>query len=316
MTRISGWRQHTVHVGHAALRIGHRAVFFTPCARWQQHIRELGGFRGAKRFLHDHAFGVFKRLCNRAQIWQRLGGVGAGDPQHLDLATFHGVEHFHGCFARYGRQRIDAPKFCDFCAMFRVDHVTMTGQQIGQAADFSPTHCVRLPGQRKRPGTGLADLRCGQMQIDQRCVFIRAASRLIEALAIQRKRRSRFLPPRRKFNDLRLVHATDSRGPRGGAFAHSGFKFSEPFRVRSDVRIVGRVFPHQPVQHRVKQRNVGARQNRQMQIGCTRRLSATRVDANHFQRRIFRFCILKTAIQNRMRPSGVAACNDDQFSVI
>ena len=51
-------------------------------------------------------------------------------------------------------------------------------------------------------------------------------------------------------------------------------------------------------------------------VGRTRSLGPTGVDADDFERRIFRFRILKPAIQNRMRPSRIAARDHDEFCVI
>ncbi|MNS49082.1 hypothetical protein D3C72_816760 [compost metagenome] len=91
-------------------------------------------------------------------IRHRLGRVGAGNPQRLDLAVAHLLEQFDGTETGTFRQPINAPICRYFGAMFRVGRVSMARQQIRQTARFAPAHGIRLTGEGERSCTRTADL--------------------------------------------------------------------------------------------------------------------------------------------------------------
>ena len=68
--------------------------------------------------------------------------------------------------------------------MRRVLDLHMRGQHIGESADFTAAHCIRLSGDGKRSGAGPADPAGGKMTVEDGADFVRAGGRLIDALAI------------------------------------------------------------------------------------------------------------------------------------
>ena len=188
VARFARCRHGWPHMGNASLGVGHRAFFLAPAAGRQQHVGVGGGIGLGVSLLHHHQLGLLQGFAHDIGIRHRLRRVGAGNPQQLDFTFAYGVEHFHCRLARLGRHAVDAPQLGHFGAMFGIGQVTMTRQQGSQPANLAPPHGVGLAGKAERPGTGLADLAGGQMQVDQCRVFISTTTGLIQAHAIQAER--------------------------------------------------------------------------------------------------------------------------------
>ncbi len=60
----------------------------------------------------------------------------------------------------------------------------MAGHQVGHAAHFAPAHGIRLAGQREWARAFSADMAGGQVQVDQRGIFIGTMYALIQAHAV------------------------------------------------------------------------------------------------------------------------------------
>ncbi len=73
--------------------------------------------------------------------------------------------------------------------------------EIGEPADFPPSHRVGLAGERERPRARLSDLTRRKVQVDQRRILGGARRRLVESLAIERQRRPFGEPARRGRSD-------------------------------------------------------------------------------------------------------------------
>src|SRR5258706_7351041 len=86
--------------------------------------------------------------------------------------------------------------------MSRVGKVSMSGKQIGHAADLASAHGVGLARQAERPRTRPADLRGSEMQVDERRILRRSARRLIQPLAVERKGRARARKQVCRLHDL------------------------------------------------------------------------------------------------------------------
>ena len=174
MPCFTGRRNRLPHARNTAFRISHCAFFFAPSAGRQQQIGIVRGFGVAESLLHHHEFRHIQRLLDQIEIGHGLHRIGAGDPDGLDFAASYGLEHFHGSLARRSRNIRYPPQCGDFGAVHRIGQITMAGQYTGHAADFAPTHSIRLAGERERGGTRLADLAGGEVQVDQRGIFLRA----------------------------------------------------------------------------------------------------------------------------------------------
>ena len=84
----------------------------------------------------------------------------------------------------------------------------------------------------------------------------------------------------------------------------------------ADVVDVAQAFPQHHVQHRVVERDVGAGQDRQEQIGRRRGVGAARIDDDDFERRVARLGVLDAAEQHRMRVGGVGAGDEHALGVL
>ena len=121
------------------------------------------------------------------------------------------------------------------------------------------------------------------MQVDDAGVVVGAVRRLVESLAIQRKRSACVSEPARRRDNIRCLDAADvgndtRRIPCGNLGQHR-----EPAGMRFDVERVNQAFAYQHVEHAVKQRDVGARPDRQMEIGNFCALRAARIGDDDFQ---------------------------------
>ena len=239
------------------------------------------------------------------EVGQRLRRIGAGDPQCLDLAPMHGLEQFHRGEAGLGWHVGDAPQTCDFRAMLGVGHVAVRGKQVGQAADFAPAHGVGLAGQRKRAAAGFADLAGGEVQVDDGGIVIGAVAGLVEALAVKRERSRRPAEPARGGDDVVRLHTADVGGHGRRVVAHQSLQRIEALGVGADVVGVRQVFPEQHVEHGVVERNVGAGQDGQVQVGGLGGVGAARVDDDEFHFGAGRARVLDATEQHRMRPGGI-----------
>ncbi len=188
VTCLAGGLGGGAHAADAALGVGHRPILFAPGGSGQQHVGIRHGGGGGVGLLHHDEFGGLQRATHQRLVGQRLGGVGAGDPQRLHLAVGRGLEQLDGGLAAQRRHVGHTPEFGHFGAVRGVGQITMRRQQIGHATHFAPAHGVGLAGERKRPRTRLADLAAGQVKVDEPGVLRRAAARLVQPLAIHGKR--------------------------------------------------------------------------------------------------------------------------------
>ncbi len=90
-------------------------------------------------------------------------------------------------------------------------------------------------------------------------------------------------------------------------------QFLIALRVRGNERRVDQPFAHQYMQDAVKQRDVCAGLNRQVQVGQFAGVGAPWVDDDEFHLRTMVFCFFQTTKQNRVRVRHVTA--DDHHAV-
>src|SRR6516162_4384206 len=69
--------------------------------------------------------------------------------------------------------------------MVGIFHETVAGQLVGQKSGLPAAHGVRLAGERKGAGAGLADLAGQQVEVDQTVVFPHSDRALIQSHAVK-----------------------------------------------------------------------------------------------------------------------------------
>ncbi len=304
------------HAADAALAVGDRAVLFPPGGGRQQQIGMGGGGGVCVRLLHDDELAAFQGPAHGGLVGQRLGWVGAGNPQGPHGPVGGRFEHLDGAQAGLGRHLRHAPQCGHLGAVRRVAQVAVGRQQVGQAAHLAPAHGVGLPGQRERPRTAAANLAGGQVQVDQRGVLVGAAVALVQALAVQRQGGGVATKPACGLHDVVFLQAADGGHVPRGVLAHpvaQGFKAGG---VGLDVGRVTQALPQHQVQHAVEQGHVGARQQGQVQIGHFRGLGAPRVGHDQLERRVGPSGVLQAAKQNRVRPGGVGTGDEHRLRVV
>ncbi|MNV35246.1 hypothetical protein D3C71_1266870 [compost metagenome] len=208
--------------------------------------------------MHHHKLGALQCAAHGGLVGHALRGVGAGNPQGLDLAVGGGLEHLHGRLARLAGHIGHAPERGHFGAVLRVGQVAVGAEQIGQATHFAPAHGVGLAGQAERARAGLADLCGGQVQVDERCVLGRAAAALVQALAVQAERGFGLRKPLGGGGQVGHADTAGLRHAFGCVVAHQGLELVKARGVRSDVFGVRPTLPQHQVQHAVEQHHVAA----------------------------------------------------------
>ena len=194
----------------------------------------------------------------------------------------------------------------------------MRGQQVREAADLAPAHRVGLAGERERPGARAADLAGGQVQVDQRRVVGRALRALVQALAVQRQHRRRRRPTSAPRSTMSSSRRPRQRARSRAACTRARGRATPRSRscARAMKRVVGQALPQHQVQQAVEQRDVGAGQDLQVQVGHRGGLGACA------DRRRSIFCAGRAAFASSrrrhrigMRPREVAAGDEDEVGV-
>jgi hypothetical protein len=193
-----------------------------------------------------------------------VSGIRAHDPYDLDVAAPQRLEHFDRGLARFRGQRSHVPVAADFAAVHVIRDVAMSGIEIGHRADFASAHGVRLAGEAERSCTGLSDLSCREMEVDERSVLVRAVRRLVEPHAVERESATCPPEPARGGDQIFFGDAADACDLTRRVVAHERLQRVVTFRVCGDVGVVDQVLPHQHVQHAIEQRYVRPRLDRKV----------------------------------------------------
>ena len=106
---------------------------------------------------------------------------------------------------------------------------------------------------------------------------------MIQPLAIQRERRRRPCKPARRLCDVIGCDTTNRRCSLRRIFTHRLFECVEALGVCGDVGLVGQLLPQHHMQHGVKERDIGAGQYGQKQIGSFRGIGTPRINNDDFQ---------------------------------
>ena len=193
----------------------------------------------------------------------------------------------------------------------------MRGELIGEAAHFPPAHGVGLTGDGKGSHSRSADSSGREMHVDDRVDLIRSGHRLIDALRIDRHHA--FCPGEHVEEGFRQFWIDPAlfRGPIGHVHAGDGGggdRVLQPRGMIAGPQPVDGVHLVQIGQQAVEQGDVGARGDRQMQIGGLGRGGAAGVDDDDFRAP----CVARgqqALMQHRMAPGGVAAHQHHQIGL-
>ncbi|OIQ65905.1 hypothetical protein GALL_525320 [mine drainage metagenome] len=277
------------HAADAALAVGHGTVLFAPGGGRQQQVGIVTGGRRGKSLLHDDECGTLQGAAHSRLVGHRLGRVGADDPQRLDLAIGGGLKHFDRRASGFFGHTVHTPQGGHFGAVLRVGQVAVGREQIGQATHFPPAHGVGLAGQAERPGTRFTDLARGQVQVDQRGVLGGTAAGLVEPLAIQTERGlalangiSHARKPARRREQVVLGQTAQAGHIIGCEVTHPRFECVKAVGMGSDIGVVDPALPQHDVQQAMKQGNVGAGLQGQVQVGQTCGVGTPGVGDNDF----------------------------------
>ena len=178
--RLAGWREQTSLTGDAALGIGDRPVLLAPGQSGQFHMRKGHGVGVGHAIRHHHERASGQRRLDPPGIRQADRRVGGHDPQRLDPALRHRIEHLDGLqTGPLGKART-SPEALNPIPRHRVE-VHMSRQGVGHAAGFAPPHGIGLAGDREGAGPRLADPPGGQVRVDDGRSLGHALSRLVGA---------------------------------------------------------------------------------------------------------------------------------------
>ena len=316
VARLAGGGHGRAHAGDAAFAVGHRASLLAPGGGGQQQVGIGTGGGGGKGFLHHHKLGALQCAAHGGLVWHALRGVGAGNPQRLDLAIGGGLEHLHGRLARFGWHIGHAPERSYFGAVLGVGQVAVGAEQIGKATHFAPAHGVGLAGQAERARAGLADLCGGQVQVDERCVLGRAAAALVQALAVQAERGFGLRKPLGGGGQVGHAETAGLRHTLGRVVAYQGLERVKARGVCGDVLGVRPSLPQHQVQHAVEQHHVAAGLEGQEQVGHAGGVGAARVGHDDLHAGVGGARVFNAAEQDGVRPCRVAAHDEQALCVL
>ncbi|MNU93253.1 hypothetical protein D3C71_831920 [compost metagenome] len=189
----------------------------------------------------------------------------------------------------------------------------MGGQHIGQSADLASAHGVRLPGQRKRAHTRPADAAGGKVAIDDGVDLVRAALRLVDALAVTGDgffRAFEQFVKGNQFGDCQAGGLGDIGQAVFGCCLHRSAKADRMvFHIAViDCRTIGKMR-----QQADKQRHISIRADGEMHIGNIGTHRPARIDDDDLHLRPCCLCRGKPLIKNRMAPGEIGTGEDHQI---
>jgi hypothetical protein len=161
---------------------GVSGLLSTPAQSRQQHIGEHGDIRFFREVGNHHKLARGERALHLIGIGQANHRIGGHDPDRLDATCFDRVKHIDRLQTMLPGDPWRIPEYLHGVAVDRVIQLHMRGQHIGQAADFTAAHCVRLAGNRKWPHAGFADTTGVQGTVDDAVDLVGAGRGLIDSL--------------------------------------------------------------------------------------------------------------------------------------
>ena len=263
----------------APLAVGHRPRPLRPLRRGQQHVGDAPRLGRVVRVLHHDQLGAAQRGAHPLGVGQRGDGVGRRDPHHLHLVAFQRLDHLDRGQAAAVRDRTgrEAPGVLDLGAVRGVGDEAVAGQRRRQAAALAPAHRVGLAGERERPRARLPDVPGGEREVDQREVLVDPRGALVRAHRPEAQHRPVRRDDARRVDDLLRVEPGHRRRPLGGPAIEGLLDLRPPARVLLDERCVEAAREADLEEQREQQRDVGAGQDGQVDVGDLGGASAPRV---------------------------------------
>ena len=154
------------------------------------------------------------------------------------------------------------------------------------------------------------------MQVDQRGVFGSAAAGLVQALAIQAQCGFGRGKQARGREQVRLADAAGLCNHVGCAVAHGGLELVKAAGVFGNKAGVHPAFPQQGVQHAVEQHDIGARLDRQEQVGNAGRIGAARIAEDDLECGVGLFGVFNPAKQDGVGERGVRADDENALRMV
>ncbi len=193
----------------------------------------------------------------------------------------------------------------------------MSGEHIGEAADFAAAHGVGLAGDRKRPRAPFADAPGQEMGVDDGVDLVGPGRGLIDALRIDGDGFFR--------RDDEIVEAlnvfTRQAGFRCNFFDRPDFRRRQ--RIPDASGMIGDKISLalaralQFAQQAAEESDIRARRERQMQIGDFTRRGAARVDIDDLRQAAALFARRRNPlIENRMAPGEIGADQHDEIGFL
>lgn len=263
-----GWFAQRAAAQHPTLQVGHRAVLLGPLGDRQHHVGQLGRL-GAQEVGHHQQVQPAQPGLDPGRPGRGDHGIGAEDEQRAGaVGAAERVEQLVGRHAGAGQLGgVDAPHLGDVGAGRRVVDLAVAGELVGLLAVFAPALAVALAGEAAVPGVRAAGQAEGEGEVDVRAYRVDALGVLLGAPGGQ--------------DDRRTGGAERAGGRLQVGHRHPG----EPFHLRrpvtgdgttyrvetlgagGDVLPVDQPLGERDVQQRVGDRQVGAGQRLQVQVG-------------------------------------------------
>ncbi len=184
---------------------------------------------------HDHEGAARQGLPHEIGLGQRVHRIGAHDPDRFDPALVNGAEQIDRLQPRLCRQSGRVPEASDDVFMRWIADGHVGGELVGEPADLAPAHGVGLAGDGEGTAALAPDAARREMTVQDRVDLVRAAGRLVDALAIDGDGALGLCEEREEAPESRLIEPRLGGEAREIAIGQGGFERGlEPLRMRFD----------------------------------------------------------------------------------
>ena len=313
-SRFPGHRQERALTRDATFGVGDGTVLLAPGRGRQQDIGEIAGVGIAIDLGDHHELAAFQRRADPVGVRQADHRIGGDDPHGLDATVVNRFEQVDRLVAGFVGDFGTAPETTHQIAMIRIFEFEVRGELVGEAADLAAAHGIGLAGNRERAGAGHADTTGGEVAVDDRVAFVDAGRRLVDALREGRDHAFVIGPQPIEVEQglwVQSAHARHFVGIAGTEFGRvHGFDFT--MGVVAQEAEIEASLAAQIGEQAVEQPDIGARCDRQVQVGLFAGGGAARVDHHQLHRRTCRARRRDALVDHRVAPGGIRAHQHDQ----
>ncbi len=228
----------------------------------------MGRF-GEEEVDHGVELELVERLAGEVRIGRRHERVEADRQQALDGAV---VDRFDQLLRRQALAGdvgfVAVPHLCHRGTVLGVGDVTVAGQLVALVAVLATTLAVALPGDRRHPATGFAELAGGEPEVDRGEDVVDPFGVLLDPAGVQHHPGRGRAPQLCSFLDPRRRDPGDAGRPGRCHVSHGCCGVVEVDGVVVDEVVVEPVAFDQHMEHSAEQRRVGARTYGQEQVRC------------------------------------------------